>query len=99
MNVQTASEIKLIENAGQLAAETLYYTGKFVKPGITTLELDAIAIDFIKTKGALSACLGYEGFPKNICTSVNEVICHGLPDNRILNPGDFINIDVTVIKD
>jgi len=88
-----------MEKAGRLAAEALQYTGKFVRAGITTEELDQIANDFIKTKDAISACIGYQGYPKAICTSVNEVICHGVPDRRVLKDGDIINIDVTVIKD
>lgn len=87
-----------MEEAGRLAAEALVHTGKFVREGITTDELDRIANDFILSRGAISACIGYQGYPKAICTSVNEVICHGVPGKRILKLGDMINIDVTVIK-
>ena len=97
MNVKTASDIKLMERAGRLAAEALIHTGKQVRPGITTDELDRIADDFIRTRGAVSACIGYQGYPKAICTSVNEVICHGVPDTRVLVDGDIINLDITVI--
>ncbi len=99
MNVNTASEIKLMERAGTLAGLTLQHVGKFVKPGVTTDELDKIANDFILSHGAVSGCVGYEGYPKAICTSVNEVICHGLPNSRVLKNQDIINIDVTVLID
>lgn len=98
MTPKTASDIRLMEQACQLAAETLVYTGKHVRVGISTDELDRIADDFIRGRGAISACTGYHGFPKSICTSVNEVICHGVPGNRILKAGDIINVDITVIK-
>jgi methionyl aminopeptidase len=98
MNVRTASDIRSMEIAGRLAAETLIHTGKHVRPGISTDELDQIANDFILSRDAISACIGYQGYPKAICTSVNDVICHGLPSERILQAGDIINIDVTVIK-
>ena len=99
MNVRTSTEIKLMEAAGKLAAETLQYAGKQVKAGITTEEIDRLANEFILERGAKSACVGYRGYPKAICTSVNDVICHGLPDETVLNDGDIINIDVTVLKD
>ena len=99
MTPKTASDIRIMERAGRLAAEALQYTGKHVRAGITTDELDRIADDFIKSKGAISACTGYQGYPKSICTSVNEVICHGVPDGRILKDQDIINIDITVIVD
>ena len=99
MTVKTASEIRIMELAGKLAAECLIYTGKQVRAGISTNELDAIADDFIQTRGAKSACTGYYGYPKAICTSVNEVICHGVPGRYVLKDGDIINIDITVLKD
>lgn len=86
-----------MEKAGRLAAEALIYTGKQVRAGVTTNLLDQLALDFILSRGAISACTGYDGYPKAICTSVNEVICHGLPDERVLKDGDIINIDITVI--
>ncbi|MCB9027279.1 MAG: type I methionyl aminopeptidase [Bdellovibrionaceae bacterium] len=94
-----ANEIKLMEKAGQLAAETLHYVSQFVKPGITTNELDTIVHEYTLSKGAQSAPLGYHGYPKSICTSLNDCICHGVPDNTALKEGDIINIDVTTIKD
>lgn len=83
--------------AGLLAAETLLHLRALVKPGITTNELDKFAFDFITSRGGIPAPLNYKGFPKSICTSVNEVVCHGVPDNRPLQLGDYLNIDVTVI--
>lgn len=99
MTIKTPEEIRLMERACQLAAKTLYHTAKFVKPGLTTDELDKIANDFTLSNQAISACIGYHGYPKSICTSVNEMVCHGLPDTTVLKNGDIINIDVTVIKD
>lgn len=97
LTLKTASDIRAMEEAGRLAAQALAYTGKLVKAGISTDELDQIANDFIRTHGGISACTGYRGYPKSICTSVNEVICHGVPNGRVLNDQDIINIDVTVI--
>lgn len=97
MTPKTASDIRLMEQAGRMAAEALIHTGKYVRAGITTLELDQIANDYILSRGAKSACIGYHGYPKAICTSVNEVICHGVPDARVLSAGDIINIDITVL--
>jgi methionyl aminopeptidase len=97
MTVKTANDIRLMEKAGRLAAEALAYTGKHVRAGITTDELDQIANDFILSRGAKSACIGYHGYPKAICTSVNDVICHGVPGNQVLRDQDIINIDITVL--
>lgn len=86
--------------AGRLAAEVLEMIDEFVQPGVSTGKLDQICHDFIIAQGAIPAPLNYKGFPKSICTSVNHVICHGIPsDNKILKDGDIINIDITVIKD
>jgi methionyl aminopeptidase len=86
--------------AGRLAAEVLEMIDEFVQPGVSTGKLDKICHDFIIAQGAIPAPLNYKGFPKSICTSVNHVICHGIPsDNKILKDGDIINIDITVIKD
>lgn len=83
--------------AGKLAASTLPHLRDMVKPGVTTNELDAAAFSFITAAGGIPAPLNYKGFPKSICTSVNEVVCHGVPDNTSLKNGDYINVDVTVI--
>lgn len=99
MTTKTLDEIRTMEKVCQLAAKALYHTGSFVKAGITTNELDKIANDFMLSHDAKSACIGYHGYPKAICTSVNEVICHGVPDGTVLKEGDIINIDVTALKD
>ncbi len=85
--------------AGKLAAETLDMIGPHVKPGVTTGELDRLCHEFVVARGARPAPLGYRGFPKSICTSVNHVVCHGIPGDKQLEDGDIINIDVTVIVD
>ncbi|HVB67822.1 MAG TPA: type I methionyl aminopeptidase [Acetobacteraceae bacterium] len=85
--------------AGRLAAETLDMITPHVRPGATTGELDEICHAFITAAGAVPAPLNYRGFPKSICTSVNHVVCHGIPGDRRLEPGDILNIDVTVILD
>jgi methionyl aminopeptidase len=93
-------EIDKMRKAGQVAAELLDYLTPMVKPGVNTLELNDAAEAWTIARGAISAPLGYEGFPKSICTSVNEVICHGIPNHKqILRDGDIINIDVTPIVD
>jgi methionyl aminopeptidase len=88
-------EIKKMTKACRLAAETLNHIEKYIRPGLSTLEIDQIVHDFTLTNGATPAPLGYHGFPKSVCTSVNEVICHGLPDETLLKDGDIINVDVT----
>lgn len=89
-------EIKKMTKACKIAAETLVYLEKYVKAGISTEEIDELANDFMLGKGAVSACLGYHGYPKYTCTSINEVVCHGVPSkNDILKEGDIINVDVT----
>lgn len=93
----TQDEIKTMRQAGQLAARCLQHVGSFVREGMTTDELDKIAYDFTLSHGAKPAPLGYNGFPKSICTSVNHCICHGVPGQEILKLGDIINIDVTCI--
>lgn len=85
--------------AGRLAARVLDYIAEFVRPGVTTGELDQICHDFIIAHNAIPAPLGYKGYPKSICTSVNHVVCHGIPGERKLIEGDILNIDVTVIVD
>lgn len=89
-----------MRKAGLLGAQTLDYITPFVKPGTTTDALNTLCHDFILKHNAIPAPLNYRGFPKSICTSVNQVICHGIPSpEHILNEGDIINIDVTVIVD
>lgn len=101
ITIKSPEEIEKMRVAGRLAADVLEMIGPFVKPGVTTGELDRICHDYIvNEQQAIPAPLNYNGFPKSICTSVNHVICHGIPsDTKTLKKGDIINIDVTVIKD
>ncbi|MBK7891124.1 MAG: type I methionyl aminopeptidase [Bdellovibrionales bacterium] len=99
MTVKTKEEIKQMERVCKLAAQTLYHTAKFVRPGITTDELDKITHEFTLSNGAVPSPLGYHGYPKSVCTSVNHVICHGVPGPEVLKEGDIINIDVTCFLD
>ncbi|MFA5827794.1 MAG: type I methionyl aminopeptidase [Candidatus Shapirobacteria bacterium] len=96
--IKTPGQIIGIRLSSRLAAETLNYLADFLKPGITTGELNTLAHDFILSKGAIPAPLNYNGFPKSICTSVNNVVCHGIPsDTTVLKNGDLINLDITTI--
>ncbi len=99
VSIKTPEQIEKMRIAGQMAAEVLDLIGPHVVPGVTTEELDRICHDHIvNVQKAIPACLNYKGFPKSICTSVNQVVCHGIPsDKKILKNGDIINIDVTVI--
>ena len=101
VTIKTAEEIEKMRVAGKLAAEALEMIGPHVKAGVTTDELNTICHDYIvNTQQAIPAPLNYKGFPKSICTSVNHVICHGIPsEKKKLKNGDIINIDITVIKD
>lgn len=84
-----------MERACRLAAETLNYVEKYLRVGITTKEIDTLVHDFTLTKGAVPATLGYHGWPSSCCTSINEIVCHGVPDETVLKDGDIINVDVT----
>ena len=98
--IKTPDEIEKMRIAGQLGGEVLQMIRPHVQPGITTEELDRICHDYIvNEQQAIPAPLNYRGFPKSICTSVNHVVCHGIPGDKVLKKGDAINIDVTVIKD
>ncbi len=101
VSIKTPEQIEQMRVAGRLAAEVLEVVKPHVKPGVTTEELDDICREHIlKVQQAIPANVGYKGFPKTICTSVNHVICHGIPSHsKILKDGDIVNIDVTVIKD
>jgi methionyl aminopeptidase len=88
-------EIKKMEKAGRIAAESLNYVEKYVKAGVSTDEIDKLVHDFMLSKGAIPATLGYHGYPKSCCTSVNEIVCHGVPNDYKLKDGDIINVDVT----
>ncbi|MCL2802592.1 MAG: type I methionyl aminopeptidase [Micrococcales bacterium] len=97
--INDAVTIAAIRRACQLAAEALAYVGKHVAPGVTTDELDRLGHDFLIGRGAYPSTLGYKGFPKSLCTSLNEVICHGIPDSTVIQDGDIVNIDITAFTD
>ncbi len=100
VTIKTPEEQAQMRTAGRLAAEVLDMIGEHVRPGVTTGELDAICHAWItERQQATPAPLNYRGFPKSICTSVNHVVCHGIPGDRKLRDGDIVNIDITVIKD
>jgi methionyl aminopeptidase len=101
VTVKTPEQIEKMRIAGRLAADVLEMIAPHVKPGVSTEELDRLCHDYIvDVQGAVPANVGYKGFPKTICTSVNHVICHGIPSPvKLLKDGDIVNIDVTVIKD
>jgi len=100
VSIKTANEIEKMRVAGRLSADVLTMITPYVEVGITTDELNTICHNYIvNVQDAIPAPLDYHGFPKSICTSVNHVICHGIPGNKKLKEGDIINIDITVIKD
>jgi len=100
VTIKTTEEQDKMRVAGRLAADVLDMIGDYVKPGVTTDELDSICYRYItEVQDAIPAPLNYRGFPKSVCTSVNHVVCHGIPGDRKLKTGDAVNIDVTVIKD
>ena len=99
IKIKTAEEVERMRIAGALAAEILEMIEPHIKEGVTTDELNQICHEYGLEKGAYSAPLDYHGFPKSICTSINHVVCHGIPGGRKLNDGDILNIDVTVILD
>jgi methionyl aminopeptidase len=98
-HIKTESQIEKIRAAGKIAANAIELVGQNAKPGITTDELDIIAHEYMISQGAYPSTLGYRGFPKSCCTSLNEVICHGIPDNTMLQEGDILNVDITAYKD
>jgi methionyl aminopeptidase len=100
ITIKSPEEQLKMREAGRLAAEVLDMIGPHVVPGVTTEELDRLCYEHIvHVQGTIPANLNYRGFPKTICSSVNHVVCHGIPNDRKLKSGDIINIDVTVIKD
>ncbi len=99
IKIHGPQEFEAMRKAGRLAAECLDMITEHVVPGVTTSELDRICHEFTIARGARPAPLGYRGFPRSICTSINHVVCHGIPGNRALRDGDIINIDVTPIVD
>ena len=99
ITVYRPEDFQGMRRAGQLAAETLDMIARHVAPGVSTGELDRLCHEFMLAHGAVPAPLGYRGFPKSICTSINHVVCHGIPGDRRLESGDVLNIDVTVVLD
>ena len=99
MHIKTPEEIRVMARTCKLAARTLEHVAGFIRPGVTPNELDQIVYDYTLSHDAKPAPLDYNGFPKSICTSVNDVICHGVPDDTPLKEGDMVNVDVTTIKD
>lgn len=97
--IKTAQQIERIRLSGTLAADALRYGGSLVKAGITTGQINDMVTAFIAGRGGKPACLGYRGFPKEICISLNDVVCHGIPGDRVLRAGDIVKIDVTTILD
>ncbi len=99
ITIHTNEDFQKMRKAGNLASQVLDFITPYVKESVTTNELDQLCHDFILSKGAIPAPLNYKGFPKSICTSVNHVVCHGIPSDKTLKNGDIINIDITVILD
>ena len=98
IQIKTPAQIEGIRQSSKLAAQTLEYLSKYIKPGINTEELNQLAHKYIVDHKAIPAPLNYNGFPKSICTSINNVVCHGIPSaTQILNEGDIINLDITTI--
>ncbi|MGH3716880.1 MAG: type I methionyl aminopeptidase [Micromonosporaceae bacterium] len=97
--VKTPEIIERMRVAGKLAAQAVVLAGETVKPGVTTDEIDRVVHEFLCDHGAYPSTLGYKGFPKSCCTSLNEVICHGIPDSTVVEDGDIVNVDVTAYLD
>ncbi len=98
IDVYDEESIDLIRESGRIAAGAIDAVGDAIRPGVTTDELDRIGHDFLIANDAYPSTLGYRGFPKSLCSSINEVICHGIPDDTVLQDGDIINIDITAFK-
>ncbi|TDD36666.1 type I methionyl aminopeptidase [Nonomuraea terrae] len=94
-DVKSPEMIERMRVAGKIAAQALEEVAKHIQPGVTTDELDRIGHEFLIDQGAYPSTLGYKGYPKSLCTSINEVICHGIPDDTVLRDGDIVNIDIT----
>lgn len=97
MNVKSDTELEYMRSAGKVVANTLAMIEKVIKPGITTAEIDKLAEEYIRSQGAVPSFKGYGGFPASICASVNNVVIHGIPGNRVLNEGDIISVDCGAI--
>lgn len=94
INIKSDREIELLKIAGNIVYQTHQYLKPYIKEGITTLELDRLAEDFIRSKGATPSCKGYHGFPATLCTSINDEVVHGIPSKRMLINGDIITLDI-----
>jgi len=92
-------EFKKLRNAGKISSQCLDFISDKIKPGVKTQEIDNLCVNFLKKHNAVSAPLFYRGFPKSICTSVNHVVCHGIPSEKILKEGDIVNVDITSFVD
>ncbi|GAB3126079.1 type I methionyl aminopeptidase [Glaciibacter psychrotolerans] len=97
-DVYSPEKIELIRESGRIAAQAIAAVGRAIRPGVTTEELDAIGHAFVLAHDAYPSTLGYRGYPKSLCSSINEVICHGIPDDTVLSDGDIVNIDITAYK-
>jgi methionyl aminopeptidase len=97
VSIKTVKEVEALRVASQLAAETLLAVGDAIRPGMTTEDVNTLVHQDTVRRGGWPAPLNYHGFPKSVCTSVNEVVCHGIPCERVLEPGDIVNVDVTTI--
>ena len=93
------NEFKKLRNAGKISSQCLDFISDKIKPGVKTQEIDNLCVNFLKKHNAVSAPLFYRGFPKSICTSVNHVVCHGIPSEKILKEGDIVNVDITSFVD
>ncbi|MGO1263359.1 MAG: type I methionyl aminopeptidase, partial [Brevibacterium aurantiacum] len=98
-NFYSAEEIEKVRVAGRIAANALAAVGEIIEPGITTDAIDRVAHEYMCDHGAYPSTLGYRGFPKSVCTSLNEVICHGIPDSTVIADGDIVNVDITAYID
>ncbi len=92
-------ELQMLRKATAFNSQLMDVLREHVRPGITTNELDRLAASYTRDHGHAAACLGYKGFPKSICTSINDVVCHGIPDDTVLQEGDIVNVDITTIVD
>jgi len=99
MTAKKQAFVKGMERVGRLASETLDYVGKYLTAGISGNEINQLVHEYTLSRGAIPAPLGYDGFPKSVCVSINDMICHGVPSDRIFCEGDIVNIDVTSILD
>ena len=96
ISIKSKHEIELMKEAGMMVSKTHKYLQKYIKPGITTKDLDELAEEYIRSMGGIPTCKGYEGFPTALCTSINDEVVHGIPSNRKLKNGDIITIDMVI---